>query len=522
MLSMPITQRKGLVGNMISVHRVFILTATTLLVMSISHRVDTLEAADMAETSAKEGKMDTTFSYGFRHDPMKFVEGDESLQGALVRTFVFQRSSLRDQKIIQQKVDDILAKQFEDGTLSDNEHHRIQFTAERLIELAELGCDPERPKVKRAMGVLLKEKSDDGDDMLGIYGVRALCMLGMTDLPEVSTGLRYCVEREDEWNGSHKGCPWTPIEHLITLWIGKELYDVEPVVVRALTWIADGLNDAGCLSYKDPWGFVRMSGVIEHQLAATVAEKEVPMILRAQKPDGGWGNESFRVFRMLAKHGLFDRLRSLPPLPPDWRIVRAIPAPDGKLFTMTWDGEKLWVKDGSANEAIAVSSEDGEILNRVKLPVDKVSGIGWWDDALAVTQKEPKRLLKVDPDTGEVKQEISLDKMDEVLGVTQVDGKMIIGDGFMCSSFILNPANPGESRWQTLGGPGPISLATEDDAVWHFDFWAPSIIKSDLSGRLLDWGEKPFNGSVNGLAWDGEHLWALDSKSKRICVIEKY
>ena len=56
-LSMPVTQRKGLVGNMISVHRVFILTATTLLVMSLSHRVDTLGAADMAETSAKEGKM---------------------------------------------------------------------------------------------------------------------------------------------------------------------------------------------------------------------------------------------------------------------------------------------------------------------------------------------------------------------------------------------------------------------------------------------------------------------------------
>ena len=72
-----------------------------------------------------------------------------------------------------------------------------------------------------------------------------------------------------------------------------------------------------------------------------------------------------------------------------------------------------------------------------------------------------------------------------------------------------------------MGGPGPISLTAEPGAVWHFDFWAPAVIKSDLQGQLLDWGEKPFAGEVHGLAWDGERLWALDNEANRICVIEK-
>jgi len=31
----------------------------------------------------------------------------------------------------------------------------------------------------------------------------------------------------------------------------------------------------------------------------------------------------------------------------------------------------------------------------------------------------------------------------------------------------------------------------------------------------------PVDGALNGLAWDGEKLWALDKQQKRICVIEK-
>jgi len=460
--------------------------------------------------------------HGFRHDPMQFVESDRSLQGAMARTFVFQRPQTGDKQILQKRMDEILAEQSDDGTLSDDEQHRIQFTAEKLIELAELGADPGRPEIKRAIEAILRERSDGDGEGLGIYAVRALTLFGVTEPPEVVAGLKRLVEREDEWNGPYKLCPWTPAEHLMTLWVGQELYDVEPLVGKSLTWIAEGLNDAGCLSYKDPWGFVKMAGLIDHPLAGKIVEKEIPMLLRAQRRDGGWDSNSFYTFRALVRHGLLDRVCNLPPLESDWQIVRSIPAPEGDLFTMAWDGQRLWVRDRKANEAIAVSPQDGEVLKRVKLPVEKIFGISWWDDALAVTQTEPKRLLQIDPETGEIKQEVSLDQIGMVTGVTQVDGKMWIGDGFNCEVSIVDPAHP-ESGVDTLvlGGPGPTSLTSDRNAVWHFDFWAPAIIKSDLNGQLLDWGEKPFDGSVSGLAWDGERLWALDNQQKRICVIDK-
>ena len=66
-----------------------------------------------------------------------------------------------------------------------------------------------------------------------------------------------------------------------------------------------------------------------------------------------------------------------------------------------------------------------------------------------------------------------------------------------------------------------MDLAATPEGVWHTDIFAPAIIKSDAEGKLLDWGERPFDGHCAGLAWDGENLWALDGQNKRICVIEK-
>lgn len=126
-------------------------------------------------------------------------------------------------------------------------------------------------------------------------------------------------------------------------------------------------------------------------------------------------------------------------------------------------------------------------------------------------------------DTGKVEQTIDLSAMDEVLGVTQLGGKLLVGDGFAGNVSIFDPTAPDKRESRVLGGPLPLDLATDGDAVWHMDIWAPALIKSDPSehGRLLDWGEKPFDGKCDGIAHDGEHLWALDKDNRRICSLEK-
>ena len=59
--------------------------------------------------------------------------------------------------------------------------------------------------------------------------------------------------------------------------------------------------------------------------------KQVPMLLRAQQPDGGWGEHSFHVFAALERQGLMEELRSRPTLPPDWKVTLSFPAPEGDL-----------------------------------------------------------------------------------------------------------------------------------------------------------------------------------------------
>ena len=269
---------------------------------------------------------------------------------------------------------------------------------------------------------------------------------------------------------------------------------------------------------------MRLASEIDHPLAKAILEKEVPVLLRAQRGDGGWGDQSLVVFRALRKHGLLDRLRGLPPQPPDWRIVKSIPAPAGELSALAWGDGRLWVYDRKANQAIAVSPDDGTVLKTVKLPVGHVFGLGWWDDALAVAQQEPKRVLQVDPESGAIGREVSLEKMHEVFGVAQVGGAPWIADGFMWSAFIVHPASPGKERWQVLGCPTGgwgTHMAAAGDGVWHFDCSLPILARSGLDGQLLDWGERPFDGLCDGLAWDGQRLWAHDPTQKRLCVIEK-
>lgn len=465
------------------------------------------------------------FEYGFRYDPMGFVENSDTLQAALVRRHVFNIARPGDEALLHARIEEILAGQREDGSLGDPGHDK----AEKLIELADLGADPERPEVKRAIEAALRGTEDEPGPW--IRDIRALCLFGVTDPPEVRAALQDILDSEEEWNGPYKICPWGQAFYLRALWPAREVLDTRDICVRTLTWMIEGLNDAGCISYKDPWGLIWAAGIIDLPEAKRLVELEVPTILRGQEPDGGWGDNphgawsknSLKVFQALANHGLFETLRELPPLPPDWRVVREIPAPEGDLWTMTYDGERLWVLDREARESIAFSPQDGSIAARVAVPFEDARGIGWWDDGLGVACHDSKRLLKLDPDTGEVVQEVSLAEPEwcEVWDFAQVNGELWIADGFNGLIVRREADGSGEPALLGLAGPEPFVISAAPDGVWHIDAFAPLIVKSGFKGELLQWGEKPFDRRREGLAWDGENLWALDNANHRICIIEK-
>lgn len=461
--------------------------------------------------------------FGFRYDPMEWVEEDKTLQGALVRTFVFQRAHAGDREAIQTKVEGILAKQGDDGSFGDTSKE----TGHELLTLLQLGVDTNRPEVKRAAEATLRQMRAgqnanewyETNGVLNVYPLHALGLLEKWDEPEVAHSLRQLVEHQEQWNDPWQGCPWTPEVFWSALWAGRECVpEVELAVKDGMRRLTEQMNAAGCCAYNDPWGFTEAAGQVESAEAAALIARQIPMILRGQRPDGGWGDRSsFYVFRALTTHGFLDPLRKRPPLPPDWKIVREIPVPEGKWFSLTWDGENFWSCDHASGHAVALSPGDGHEVKRVR--IKNCGAIAWWDGALAAVGGGPKELKRVDPDTGDVLRSISLDYVSEVIGPEIVNGHVLVGDGFECSVWIIDPERPEEHRTQTLAGPGPACMAADGDAVWHADFWAPAIIKSDLRGNLLEWGEKPFE--VRGLAFDGQHLWALDAACRRIRMIEK-
>jgi hypothetical protein len=312
---------------------------------------------------------------------------------------------------------------------------------------------------------------------------------------------------------------------LLALWAGREIEDVEPGLSVALRWIQGELNDAGCLGWKEPWGLIDALGAIDHPLARDIIRRQIPMLLRGQRGDGGWGPvTSFSAFQALHTHGFLDELHGLPPLPPDWRIVREVPAPAGKLFSLAWDARRLWVYDIAANEAIALSPVDGGVQERLSLPIDNAFAIGWWDGALGLSQRKPRRLLQVDPLTGSIRREVSLEDVVEwPCGFAQVDGELWVADGWTFCARAFDPDDVERRRWVMMPAPcGEQSyLAAAGEGIWHSVAYVPLLFRSDLSGGLLDWAEWPFEGHCDGLAWDGQLLWALDNEGRRVCAIER-
>ena len=89
------------------------------------------------------------FKYGFRYDPMKFVEGGDSLQAALVRTMVLDRPKPEDAERIEAHFQTIFAKQRPDGSLDDpHDQGLLAATGQQLLSLLDMGCSTDRPEMK--------------------------------------------------------------------------------------------------------------------------------------------------------------------------------------------------------------------------------------------------------------------------------------------------------------------------------------------------------------------------------------
>ena len=126
----------------------------------------------------------------------------------------------------------------------------------------------------------------------------------------------------------------------------------------------------------------------------------------------------------------------------------------------------------------------------------------------------------VDAETGAITQEMPLATTNRATGNARVDGKLLVADGWEGGVWVMDLDKP-DAEWEHawLAAGMPDYMASHGDEIWFVDWFTPVMVRTNMRGELLDWGEKPFG--FNPVAWDGEHLWVLDAKEKRICAIEK-
>ena len=454
--------------------------------------------------------MATKQMYGFRYDPLKWAREDDSTEAAMVRLEFLDSASDEDSHAIRKATEVYVRKLREKMDLCDPpamRHDLIQVACRHgLLDSAELGT------------LILDTAERDDQGLYDAYSTIALCSVGFAGEPEVVRSVEK-VAQEVMNDNPWQTCPWGMFLKLRALWLGRDAVDIHEAFEKQLDVVAGNSNEVGPFYDKDPLSRVDICGIIKHPKTKAILEQSLPMILRGQLPDGGWGRRSFQVFRALYRNGMIDSLRERSPLPPDWHTVKTIPTPCDGLFTMTSDGERLWVLRPKTQELFALSPDDGCVLVKRTLKEENLGGIGWVDSAIAVTQSEPKRLLRVDPESGDVTELRSLKETNEMGGVAECKGKVLVCDTWMPAAWEYDAEGDTSPEYRCLGGC--CGLAVEGDEVWRFDWLAPLLIKTDVGGTLTDYGDLPFEREVQGIAHDGEQLWILDNQERRICAIDK-
>ena len=72
--------------------------------------------------------------------------------------------------------------------------------------------------------------------------------------------------------------------------------------------------------------------------------------------------------------------------------------PESEYGALTWDGERFWLHDRDAGEAVAVTRASGQVTRRLGLP-ENTSGIAWAETRLAAVRTEPNAVVFLDSES---------------------------------------------------------------------------------------------------------------------------
>ena len=454
--------------------------------------------------------------HGFRYDPIPWIENDDSVWAALARLNFLNKPREGDEAIINAFIDDHLAK---------------LKPGQPPLDLAIVGCPPEHEGFRRRAIEWLDAQVAASKPM-GTAGVHLACYIGWEKSGEPARSVQQLVADPgpvlDGWN------PWTPMDVLRALGAAGNRPGVQERVNWWLKLLWDNTNAVGCWNKLDPGGTLSGVSAVDGPYARELVARIIPLRLRGQCPVGCFGLATTEVCQSLRKHGLFEAMRKLPPLPPDWRIAQTIAVPHEQFKMLTWGNDLFWTLvceegDGKwqfqlGREVVAISPADGAVVKRLPVAEHQPKGLGWYDDKLVlVSQANGGTVTLVDPNTGKVAFERRGDLPWFWLGGGALQFGKELWISHTCWLPIINPKTGAERR---LGGygPAPWDMARDGDTIWMMDGQNPYVLYHwGLHEDIIEMVDAPFRGDprqnapVCGITHDGKSLWALDNKSHRIC-----
>lgn len=457
---------------------------------------------------------DIDLKYGFRYDPIPWIENDDSVWAALARLNFLNKPRDGDGGIIDTFIAACLAKTPTDwGPLSTG------------IAIGGLPLDNER--LRQRIVEVLDVRADAGD-RIGGNGIRLACGIGWEKEGALAREIQALIDGPVDPHADTPGLP----EDILTAFsairkAGNASPDMQKTADAWLDALAKGANKAGCWKDLDPLGICYGAASMDGPVTRELFLRYLPMLLRTQRPDGDWHAATSLICCALRKHGLFEALRELPPLPPDWRIAEVIPLPEEDFLTTTWANGLFWLAAPEKQEVVAISPVAGAVVKRIPTPPEELKGIGWYEDKLVViTAAHGGTVMLLDPETGEVDGEhrVSLPWHMCGGGALQVGEELWLGHG--CWIPIINPGTGAQRRVDGYG-PWPCDLALEGDTVWLTDGMHTWLMYHwGTDGDPIEVVDAPFTKGAGGertmgIAHDGKSLWAFDEKDHRICRMER-